>query len=181
MDELASIVETIGRLADKAEYGRWDVADGIAEAFVEFKPYERGLLAGLCQRLKRSSDSIYAYRNASELRERLNSSCDLSVSHFVTLHNLAEKYVLTDSDLLEWVGWAQDCNASVRELRQEVAEKHEIDAKAKWKRGIRRVSRLMDNLLMDAESVGVPDLLWQNTKVAQTVLSDLADKVREWD
>ena len=52
MDDLLPIVEEIGRLKDGVELNRWELAEKIHDAFSEFPQYERGLLSGLCQRLK---------------------------------------------------------------------------------------------------------------------------------
>jgi len=180
MDNLQVIVEEIGRIADIAEFKRWDVADHIADAFHEFPAYERGLTSGLCQRLKRSSDSIYNMRNASNLRAHLKVSTILSVSHFVALSDLQKKYMLTDETLIDWISRAVDDSLSVRDLRSEVAIEHELDVRAHWKRKVSRVAKQMTVILQDAESAGVPNELWQIAKVAHSCVSDFADKVSGW-
>lgn len=180
MDELITIIESIGILSDRAETDKWILAGKIAEAYAEFAPYERGLTAGLCQRLRKSSDSIYGYRNAENLRERLQIFPSLSVSHFIALHDLQDRYALSDELIKEWIGRAVDDKLSVRDLRCEVALEHVQDARAHWLRKVARVGKLMTTIMLDAEGVGVPDELWQATKTVQSCVSDWADKAGEW-
>ena len=180
MDNLQAIVEEIGLLNDSAESSRWQVAQKIADAFAEFEPYERGLTAGLCQRLRKSSDTVYGMRNAENLRDRLGVGTALSVSHFVTLHELVTRYELSDDDCRDWISRAIDDSLSVRDLRSEVALEHEQDLRAHWLRKVSRVAKLMDRILQDAESAGVPDELREIGKVAHSCVSDFADKVSGW-
>ena len=180
MDNLQAVVEEIGALNDLAETDKWQVAQKIADAFAEFKPYERGLTTGLCQRLRKSSDTIYSYRNAENLRAQLQYIPGLSVSHFVALSDLQKRYMLTDETLKEWIERAQEDNLSVRDLRSEVAIEHSQDLRAHWLRKVVRLVRLMDRVLQDAESAGVPNELWQIAKVAHSCVSDFADRVSGW-
>jgi len=180
MDNLQAVVEEIGALNDLAETDKWQVAQKIADAFAEFKPYERGLTAGLCARLRKSSDTIYSYRNAENLRAQLQYIPGLSVSHFVALSDLQKRYMLTDETLKEWIERAQEDNLSVRDLRSEVAIEHSQDLRAHWLRKVVRLVRLMDRVLQDAESAGVPNELWQTAKVAHACVGDFADKVSGW-
>jgi len=180
MDNLQAVVEEIGALNDLAETDKWQVAQKIADAFAEFKPYERGLTAGLCVRLRKSSDTIYSYRNAENLRARLQYIPGLSVSHFVALSDLQKRYMLTDETLKDWIERAQEDNLSVRDLRSEVAIEHEQDLRAHWLRKVVRLVRLMDRVLQDAESAGVPETLYQQTKTAASVIQDLAVSVEKW-
>ena len=180
MDNLQAVVEEIGALNDLAETDKWQVAQKIADAFAEFKPYERGLTAGLCARLRKSSDTIYSYRNAENLRAQLQYIPGLSVSHFVALSDLQKRYRLTDETLKEWIERAQEDNLSVRDLRSEVATEHSQDLRAHWLRKVVRLVRLMDRVLQDAESAGVPNELWQTAKVAHACVGDFADKVSGW-
>jgi hypothetical protein len=180
MGELEHIISEIGNLNDKAESSRWDVAEKIATAYAEFKPYERGLTMGLCNRLRKSADTVYGYKHAEELRSRLKVDPVLSVSHFVALHELKERYALTDDSVREWVSHAEDCSMSCRELRQAVSEAHVIDARANWRRKVVRMNRLMTTIMVEAESAGVPNELWQATKTVQSCVSDWTVRVQGW-
>jgi hypothetical protein len=181
MNDLHEIIEEVGLLNDSAEASKWQVAQKIADAFAEFKPYERGLTAGLCVRLRKSSDTVYGYRNAENLRERLGSGTALSVSHFVALSDLQKKYTLTDETLIDWISRSVDDSLSVRDLRSEIPIEHEQDARAHWKRKVSRVVKLMGRIMQDAESVGVPEDLYQQTKTAASVIQDLAASVEGWN
>jgi len=177
---ICGVVETIGQLADAAEASRWEVARCISMAFDEFPAYHKGLTLNLCARLKKSSDSIYGYKSAAVLQERLKAGDELSVSHFVALSDLQKRYMLTDETLKEWIERAQEDNLSVRDLRSEVAIEHSQDLRAHWLRKVVRLVRLMDRVLQDAESAGVPNELWQTAKVAHACVGDFADKVSGW-
>jgi hypothetical protein len=180
MTELEHIISEIGNLNDKAESSRWEVAEKIATAYAEFKPYEKGLTVGLCNRLRKSADTVYGYRNAEELRSRLKVDPVLSVSHFVALHELKERYALTDESVREWVSHAEDCSMSVRELRQAISEAHVMDAKSAWKRKVTRVVKLMTTVMLEAEGAGVTETIYQDTKTAVLVVQDWAVSVGEW-
>jgi hypothetical protein len=177
---ICGVVETIGQLADAAEASRWEVARCISMAFDEFPAYHKGLTLNLCARLKKSSDSIYGYKSAAVLQERLKAGDELSVSHFVALSDLQKRYMLTDETLKEWIERAQEDNLSVRDLRSEVAIEHSLDLKSHWRGKVRRLAKLMDRILQDAESAGVPESLYQQTKTAASVIQDLAVSVEKW-
>jgi hypothetical protein len=180
MNELVDIIESIGVLNDRAETSRWEVAGRIAEAYAEFPAYQRGLTAGLVQRLCKQSDSIYGYKHAENLRQRLSIAPVLSVSHFIALSELQERYALTDDLLREWIGRAVDDRLSVRGLRSEVALEHTLDVRAAWLRRARRVFKQVNSLFQDAEMVGLPESLYQITKTVQACVSDWTDKLGEW-
>ena len=180
MENLCLIVEEVGRLNDLAETSKWEVAQKIADAFAEFKPYERGLTIGLASRLRKSSDSIYGYRNAENLRAHLKVAPVLSVSHFVALYELASRYNLTPENCKEWVGRAQDDNLSVRDLRSEVALEHELDIRAHWLRKVSRVGKLMNRIYQDAGAVGMSEALYQKTKTVLACVQDWAVSVEGW-
>jgi hypothetical protein len=180
MDNLQSIVEEIGLVNDSAEASKWQVAQKIADAFAEFPSYHPGLTQGLCHRLRKSSDTIYNMRNAENLRDSLKVDPVLSVSHFVALHELKERYALTDDSIREWVSHALDCSMSCRELRQAVSEAHIMDAKSAWKRKVARVVKLMTTVMLEAEGAGVTEKIYQDTKTAVLVVQDWAVSVGEW-
>jgi hypothetical protein len=180
-DELQAIVDEIGALADLAEKDKWAVASAIAAAYSELPLYSRGLTSGLCLRLKKSEDMIYNLRDAENLRANLRYNSEtLSVSHFSTLSHLQDKFNLTDSDCVRWLDWAKECSASVRELSCEVSTAHTIDQKKEYFRLVTRMSKLLDRLWEDAESVDMPENLRQLTKAALRVLMDWIDKLTEW-
>ena len=181
MDKLNIIIEEIGRLSDTAEIRRWEVAGRIAEAYSELPAYHRGLTAGLCNRLRKSSDTIYGMRNAEELRSRLRVDPVLSVSHFVTLHELVTRYDLSDESVRDWIEHAEECSLSVRELRQAVSDAHILDAKAHWKRKVARIGKLMTAIMLEAEGAGVSEKIYQSTKTVVLVVADWHKEVDGWN
>ena len=180
MDELNGIVEEIGRLNDSAESSKWQVAEHIAAAYSELPAYHRGLTAGLCVRLRKSSDTIYSMRNAEELRIRLKVQPVLSVSHFVTLSEAQARYSLADNVLIDWLDHARDCNMSVRNLREALTAAHVEDNKSAWMRKVRRVHKLVNDLLQDAEMVALPESLYQALKILVAMVGDFIGQLDKW-
>ena len=156
-DPLQSIVEEIGILADRAESDKWQVAEQIAVAFAEFPAYTRGLTLSLCERLRRSTDSIYGYRDAWELRSLLNVSDSLTVSHYSTLAHLRTRYDLSVDECKDWAAWAEENNIHVRELNQEVTAKHTEDALKQFMRHVAKLGKLVERIWQDCESVGLSE------------------------
>jgi hypothetical protein len=182
MDEfLASVVEQIGRLADKAEENRWEVARAVSDAYQELPAYSRGLTAGLCTRMKRSSDQVYNLRYAWDFRSLLVvSETTLSVSHFASLYHLKEKYNLTDDECREWIEWAQENNIHVRELSEEISAKYCSDARKMFFKRVLRVQKDIQRLWEDMETIGFPDEIRAVTKAALKVLQDWVTALLDW-
>lgn len=155
-DDLTPIIESIGALADTAEADRWKLAEAIYDAFQELPLYSRGLTSGLCLRLKRSTDSIYALRDSFGLKSRLRYESEIPVSHFSTLAHLQGRYDMSDDDCREWLDWVQETNASVREMSIEISTRHTADQKKEFLRAVNRAVRLLTTLYQDSESVSLP-------------------------
>ena len=182
-EALSAIVEEIGVLADRAEASKWGLAEAVATAYAEFSAYHRGLTAGLCSRLRKSTDLIYSLRDAWELKNLLVNSdfaSDLSVSHFVTLSHLRDRYDLSDDSCREWLEWAQDNEISVRELSTEINARYEEDARKSFFKRIDKISKLVELVWTECETIGMPDTLRVLTKNALRVLREWIAAVVEW-
>ena len=172
-NDLSRIVEQIGRENDKAEASRWAVCKMLADAYEELGAYERGLTAGLCVRLRKSSDQVYNLRNAETLRSLLNVSETLSPSHFWTLYRLRERYGITDDDCREWLKLAEENNLSVRDLAQEVEAAHVKSQRVAFLRHSGRLSRLVTRMYADSEGAGLPEGV-------RPLLKDVCDTVERF-
>ena len=180
-EALQEIVEEIGQLADKAEASKWSLAEAVSTAYMEFKPYSRGLTAGLCSRLRKSTDSIYGLRDAWNLKNLLNvSDSALSVSHFATLSRLKDKFNLTEEDCITWLGWAQEIGASVRDMSMEISTAYEEDARKSFFKRIDKISKLVELVWTECESIQMPELLRALTKTSLQVLRDWIAQLLEW-
>ena len=180
-EPLQAIVEEIGLLSDKAESDRWVLADAIATALAEFPSYSEGLVAGLGKRMKRSPDTIYDLQHASELRERLRYNPEtITTSHFAALARLKKKYNLDDDKCREWLNWTKETGAHVREMREEIEIANTEDLKRSYFRRVDRLSKLLNRLWTDAESVAMPDDLRVLTKAMLKNLKDFLDNLMEW-
>jgi hypothetical protein len=180
-ESLQAIVEEIGVLADRAEASKWGLAEAVATAYAEFEAYHRGLTSGLCIRLKRSTDMIYALRDAANLRESLRYESDLlTVSHFSTLSHLRDRYELSDDDCRSWLEWAQENCISVREMAIEVSLQRETDARKAFFKRIEKINKLVQLAWQDCESVGLPDNLRAATKIVLSALREWVEKLLAW-
>jgi hypothetical protein len=180
-EALQQIISEIGLLADKAEASKWSLAEAVSTAYMEFKPYSRGLTAGLCSRLRKSTDSIYGLRDAWNLKNLLNvSDSALSVSHFATLSRLKDKFNLTEEDCITWLGWAQEIGASVRDMSMEISTAHCADAKKSYLKLVNRVDKDIQRLWDDSETIGLPDSLRAACKAALGALRDWIAQLLEW-
>ena len=171
MDDLLPIVEEIGRIKDGVELNRWELAEKIHDAFSEFPQYERGLLSGLCQRLKYQPANVYNYRNAWGLKAEFPMT-DLSVSHFARLYGLAEKYELSAEDVKDYLILAEEENLSVAQLSKEVAQNHDEDTKEHYQKSIKRLISLIVNVLNDPENQ-MDDFLRANLYDVKNALAEL--------
>jgi hypothetical protein len=179
-EPLQAIVEEIGKLSDSAEASRWELADAIAAAYSELPLYQRGLTSGLCQRMKRSSDTVYGLRDASELRTRLLYVSDIPTSHFTTLAHLQDRFNLTNEDCISWLDWVKDTGASVREMSQEITTKYTEDGKKAFFKRLERVQKDVQRLWEEAETIHLPENLRALTKAALRVLKNWVEKLQEW-
>ena len=152
MDDLAPIIEQIGALKDSVEVNRWELAEKIHDAFSEFPQYERGLLSGLCQRLKYTPANVYNYRNSWTIRRKYFGTTDLSVSHFARLYGLIDKYNLSDHDVLTYIDMADIESWSVAQLAKEVSQNHDENTNDKYLKSIKRLILLIVNVLNDPEN-----------------------------
>jgi len=179
-DELQAVVESVGLLADKAEASRWELASAVAAAYEELPAYARGLTAGLCLRLRRSTDQVYNLRDAANLRERLRVESALSVSHFATLSHLADRYNLTDSDCKDWLVWAEETDTSVRKMSAEIGVKHTEDQRKAYMRRAVRVGKDVQILWVDAESLQMPEELRAKTRAVLPALREWIGELEKW-
>ena len=180
-DELSEVVEAIGKLGDRAEYSKWELSEAVATAYAEFHSYTRGLTAGLCARLRKSTDLIYSLRDAWELKSLLvKSDSPLSVSHFAVLSRLRDRYTLSDDDCREWLTWAEEVGASVREMSIEVSMAHDADPLKSFMRRVEKVGREVQRLWEDCESINLSEDLRALTKAALKVLREWIKKLLEW-
>ena len=156
MDDLAPIIEQIGALKDSVEVNRWELAEKIHDAFSEFPQYERGLLSGLCQRLKYTPAYVYNYRNAWEEREKIGYVAivipNLSVSHYAKIHDLDKTHYLTLEQKTEYLAIAEEEGWSVAQLAKEVAQNHDENTNDKYLKSIKRLISLIVNVLNDPEN-----------------------------
>ena len=155
MDDLAPIIEQIGALKDSVEVNRWELAEKIHDAFSEFPQYERGLLSGLCQRLKYTSTQVYNYRNGYGIKRDLQGEKALPilpVSHYAKMYDLSRKYNLDSYQVGEYLEVALDEQWSVRQLAQEVAQNHDENTNDKYLKSIKRLILLIVNVLNDPEN-----------------------------
>jgi hypothetical protein len=179
--DLQPVIEEIGKLADRAENDKWALAESIAVAYTEFKPYSHGLTSGLCIRLCKSTDAIYNLRDAFELKNLLHvSEPTVSVSHFATLSHLKDKYDLTEDDCREWLGLAQENALSVREMSSEISTAYDADPRQAWLKLAKRTARSFYTLFQDAEQIGLPENLYQILKTVNTVICDFEEKLATW-
>jgi hypothetical protein len=179
-DGLQPIIESIGAIADKAEASKWDLARAIAEAYAEFQPYSRGLTSGLCLRLKRSTDSLYALRDAFELKSRLRYESEIPVSHFSTLSRLQDHFDLTDEDCVNWLDWVRETGASVREMSCEVSTAHEADQRKEWFKKVGRLVKLMTTIYQDAGALGMPEEYYKSVVDIGVAIDDWKAKIDKW-
>ena len=182
-DELKEIVEQIGLIADRAEVSRWELAQAIADAYTEMPAYSRGLTAGLCSRLAKSTDTIYGLRDGWLLRERILDVTEvpaLSVSHFSTLAHLSERYKLTDDEIRESISWAEENSISVRGLAIEISGKHTPDSRADYFRRVQRLRKLLEVLWIEAESQRMGEELRTQTRAVLTGLREWVAAMQEW-
>jgi len=152
MDELLPIIEQIGQMKDKAESSRWELAEVIHSAYAEFPQYERGLTAGLCQRLKYTPANLYNYKNAWTIRSGYIGNANLSVSHYSKLYDMIAKYNLTDHDVLQYIELAEDEAWSVLQMAREISDNHSEDTNEHYLKSIRRLILLIVNVLNDPEN-----------------------------
>ena len=179
-EALHEVIEAIGALADKTEASKWSLAEAVSTAYMEFKPYSRGLTAGLCARLKRSTDMIYALRDAFDLKSRLRYASEIPVSHFATLSRLKDKFNLTDEDCITWLDWVQETGASVRDMSMEISAAYEEDARKSFFKRIDKISKLVELVWTECESIQMPELLRALTKTSLQVLREWVAKLEEW-
>jgi hypothetical protein len=180
MDDLQSIVEEIGALADAMEKDRWKLCAAIAAAFEELPAYSRGLTIGLSARLKKSGDQIYSLRDSEILRSRLRYDTEIPPSHFSTLSRLRDRFNLTDEICIEWLDWVKETGASVREMSCEITIKYTEDGKKAFFRRVIRVQKDVQRLLEEAEAIRLPEQLRALTKSALAVLREWIEKLVEW-
>jgi len=179
-EALQQIISEIGLLSDKAEASKWQLAQAVSEAYSELPAYSRGLTAGLCSRLRKSTDSIYGLRDAWNLKNLLHVSDSLSVSHYATLSHLKDKFNLTEEDCITWLGWAQEIGASVRDMSMEISTAHCADAKKSYLKLVNRVDKDIQRLWDDSETIGLPDNLRAACKAALGVLRDWITQLLAW-
>ena len=179
-EALQQIISEIGLLSDKAEASKWQLAQAVSEAYSELPAYSRGLTAGLCSRLRKSTDSIYGLRDAWNLKNLLHVSDSLSVSHYATLSHLKDKFNLTEEDCITWLGWAQEIGASVRDMSMEISTAYEEDARKSFFKRIDKISKLVELAWTDCEVVQMPELLRALTKTSLQVLRDWIAQLLEW-
>jgi hypothetical protein len=178
--ELQTIVEEIGQLADTAETSRWKVAQAISEAYSELPAYSHGLTSGLCVRLKRSTDSIYAIRDAYDLKSKLRYDSEITVSHFSTLAHLQKRYELDDDTCRSWLDWVQETDASVREMSSEISMSCEADQRQEWFRKIERLVKLMTTIYRDAAGLGMPEEYYKSVVDIGVAIDDWKAKIDKW-
>ena len=179
-DGLQPIIEQIGQLSDRAENDKWALAESIATAYAELGAYHAGLTAGLCERLRKSTDSIYNLRDSWELKSLLHVSDSLSVSHYATLSHLKDKFNLTNEDCITWLDWAGETGASVRDMSMEISAAYEEDARKSFFKRIDKISKLVELVWTECETIGMPELLRALTKSSLQVLRDWVAKLEEW-
>ena len=180
IDDLGRVVESIGQLSDRAEADRWEVCKAVSDAFQELPAYHHGLLSGLCIRLKKSSDTVYSYRNAEDLRARLKVPPSLSVSHFVTLHGLISRYSISDDEAREWLAHVTENDMSCRDMSQEIQNAYIEDAKSSFVRRSRRAGKLITALWTDSESCGLPEGLREQLKKIHALTVEFVADVDSW-
>ena len=179
-EALQQIISEIGLLSDKAEASKWNLAKAVSEAYQELPAYSRGLTSGLCERLKRSTDSIYALRDAFDLKTSLRYESEIPVSHFATLSRLKDKFNLTDEDCITWLDWVQETGASVRDMSMEISTAYEEDARKSFFKRIDKISKLVELVWTECESIQMPELLRALTKTSLQVLREWVAKLEEW-
>jgi len=180
VNELAEVVEAIGRLNDVAEKDKWAVAEQVAIAYAEFGLYERGLTEGLVTRTKKSADTIRNYCRAEELRVRLRVDHPLSVSHFITLAYAVSKYNLSDDAVRDWIDVAVETPLSVDKLSAEIATASVLDARAHFMRKVSRFVKLATTLYQDAAGVGIPVEAYQALKTLVSMVGDFEAEIEKW-
>jgi hypothetical protein len=179
-NELAPIIESIGRLNDCAEASRWQVCSAIASAFDELPAYSRGLTAGLCARMHKSTDQIYCLRDSERLRANLRYDTVLSPSIFSTLFHLRDRYNLDDNACREWLDWVKETGASVRDMSQEITTKYTEDSNKAFIKRAMRVQKDVQRLWEDMELIGLPDSIRAVTRAALIVLKEWITALLEW-
>jgi hypothetical protein len=159
VNDLAQIVSEIGALADAAEASRWQLCRAVSDAYAECGPYERGLTPALCIRLRKSSDTIYDYRDAWRMREELKDGdvSELPYSHYSAMYDLRERYDLTLEQCHDWLEIAASGSLSVRDLRQSVDNAHRENEQKAWIRHLNRLGKLVTIVYQDAGSMKLSD------------------------
>ena len=131
MDDLAHIIEEIGKKWDVNKKISWELAEMVSDAYAEFDSHKQGLSAGLQIRMGKTSTQIYSYRNAWQMKINMYNSPELSVSHYAKMHDLCKPYELSFTDISEYLETAYSEGWSVRQLAQEVANNHDPDQELK--------------------------------------------------
>jgi hypothetical protein len=158
-ESLEYVIAEIGKLNDRADQDKWIVCEAIASAYAELHAYAPGLTAGLCQRLRRSSDAIYLMRDAYIERDRLRVVSELPYSHFSTMYHLQDRYDLSDEEAREWIQLAEEGSWSIRDLRQEVEARCTQNLQKVYMLRAGKLHRQARMAYQDSEYAGVPDKL----------------------
>ena len=178
-DTLATVIEIIGRANDLVEKDKWTVCHQIADAFAELPAYSRGLTAGLCHRLKKSSDMIYSMRDAAMLKDRIASEVELSPSHFAALSHLQDRFNLTDDDVRDWLELAAENGMSVRDMSTEISIKHTEDARKAFLRKIQKIERLAFSAYQESELLQIPDALRHRIRRILALIKSWCERIQK--
>jgi len=169
--ELIEVVESIGRLKDKAEYDKWVLAEAVYDAYQELPNYEKGLTSGLCERLNYTTTQVYNLKHAQEILNRTRFLNTLSVSHYARLYRLQKEFELSDENVLEYLELAHEENWSVSKLAQEVNNNH---AEQNHKE-----ERLFKSLLKNMRSYWQTEHITRFSKETRAIFYDLMREMED--
>jgi hypothetical protein len=124
MDAIIEVINQIAVLKNKTEYHKWDLAEAVHTAYLEFPAYERGLTSGLCEKLNYTTTQIYNLKQAQELKSITRFIDSLTVSHYARLYRLKEEFDLELAEVEDYLLLAEEENWSVSKMAQEVNNNH---------------------------------------------------------
>ena len=160
----------------KSEYYRWSAAFAILDLWREFPQRHGNTMAVLVAELHITDDQIYSLLHAAELAQLSDSTRKwadvLSPSHFSRLHRAAEKYVLPEETVIEYLELATTEGLSAQALIEEVMRNHDPDEQYLFHRAVRVLIRACRRLLELAESNGIDKRVQDAAKMLVEMLGD---------
>lgn len=175
----AGDLQVVGRLIEdvvesykSSARSLWKCAEITWQLFQEHGMYEQQFTASLCDRLSVNKDTIYHWRKAWDLRQRVGYFDGLTISHYYHAADFQDK--MEDDVLQEFLEAAADAKMSIRSFAHEIEMANNDSGTLPWLR--RRLKTLLvkiESLYHSSESTGLSDYKRDRLKEAIKIIEEV--------